>query len=215
MDASEFGALLTLATATSFTPGPNTTLSTALAANFGLRRAMRFVCAVPVGWTLLLTLCAAGVGALVLAVPLLRGAILAGGVAYLLWLAWRLAGSSKLSNANPSSLNVTFTRGVGLQFLNIKAWMLALSIVAGWIAGQPDALQRFWLVVPVLMAYAFASNLTYALIGSVLRGWLAGPLVNGQPTGRRLRWFNRGMALALVLTALWMLATGLGRTGGA
>ena len=114
-------------------------------------------------------------------------------------LAWRLAGSSTLSNANPSSLNVTFTRGVGLQFLNIKAWMLALSIVAGWIAGQPDALQRFWLVVPVLMAYAFASNLTYALIGSVLRGWLAGPLVNGQPTGRRLRWFNRGMALALVL----------------
>lgn len=215
MDASEFGALLTLATATSFTPGPNTTLSTALAANFGLRRAMRFVCAVPVGWTLLLTLCVAGVGALVLAVPLLRGAILAGGVAYLLWLAWRLAGSSTLSNADPSSLNVTFTRGVGLQFLNIKAWMLALSIVAGWIAGQPDALQRFWLVVPVLMAYAFASNLTYALIGSVLRGWLAGPLVNGQPTGRRLRWFNRGMALALVLTALWMLATGLGRTGGA
>lgn len=215
MDASEFGALLTLATATSFTPGPNTTLSTALAANFGLRRAMRFVCAVPVGWTLLLTLCAAGVGALVLAVPLLRGAILAGGVAYLLWLAWRLAGSSTLSNANPSSLNVTFTRGVGLQFLNIKAWMLALSIVAGWIAGQPNALQRFWLVVPVLMAYAFASNLTYALIGSILRGWLAGPLVNGQPTGRRLRWFNRGMALALVLTALWMLATGLGRTGGA
>ncbi len=215
MDASEFGALLTLATATSFTPGPNTTLSTALAANFGLRRAMRFVCAVPVGWTLLLTLCAAGVGALVLAVPLLRGAILAGGVAYLLWLAWRLAGSSTLSNVNPASLHVTFTRGVGLQFLNIKAWMLALSIVAGWIAGQPDALQRFWLVVPVLMAYAFASNLTYALIGSVLRGWLAGPLVNGQPTGRRLRWFNRGMALALVLTALWMLATGLGRTGGA
>lgn len=215
MDASEFGALLTLATATSFTPGPNTTLSTALAANFGLRRAMRFVCAVPVGWTLLLTLCTAGVGALVLAVPLLRGAILAGGVAYLVWLAWRLAGSSTLSSANPASLNVTFTRGVGLQFLNIKAWMLALSIVAGWIAGQPDALQRFWLVVPVLMAYAFASNLTYALVGSVLRGWLAGPLVNGQPTGLRLRWFNRGMALALVLTALWMLATGLGRTGGA
>ena len=215
MDATEFGALLTLATATSFTPGPNTTLSTALAANFGLRRAMRFVCAVPVGWTLLLTLCAAGVGALVLAVPLLRGAILAGGVAYLIWLAWRLAGSSTLSSANPASLNVTFARGVGLQFLNIKAWMLALSIVAGWIAGQPDALQRFWLVVPVLMAYAFASNLTYALVGSVLRGWLAGPLVNGQPTGQRLRWFNRGMALALVLTALWILATGLVRTGGA
>ena len=58
MTAAEFSALMLLSAATSFTPGPNTTLSTALAANFGLRRAMRFVCAVPVGWGLLFTLCA-------------------------------------------------------------------------------------------------------------------------------------------------------------
>jgi threonine/homoserine/homoserine lactone efflux protein len=212
LTAAEFGALLALATATSFTPGPNTTLSTALAANFGLRRALRFVLAVPVGWTLLLTLCAAGVGALVLAVPLLRGAILMGGVAYLLWLAWRLAGSQTLASASASSLNVTFVQGVGLQFLNIKAWMLALSIVAGWIAGQPDAWQRFGLVVPVMMFYAFSSNLAYALIGSVLRHWLAGPWVRGHPTGQRLRAFNRWMALALVLTAVWMSFSGLGAT---
>jgi len=210
MTASEFGALLALATATSFTPGPNTTLSTTLAANGGLRRAMRFVWAVPMGWALLLTLCAAGVGAVVLAVPVLRGGVLAGGVGYLLWLAWRLAGSSSLSPADPDRLHITFWRGVGLQFLNIKAWMLALSIVAGWIAGHADAVQRFWLVLPVLMAYAFASNLSYALAGSVLRHWLAGPLVDGRPSGRRLRAFNRVMALALVLTALWMGWTGLG-----
>ena len=72
MSASEWIALLTLATATTFTPGPNTTLSTALAAQGRLRRALPFVSAVPVGWTLLLALCTAGVGALVLAVPALR-----------------------------------------------------------------------------------------------------------------------------------------------
>ena len=33
MTASEFSALLVLATVSSFTPGPNTTLSTAMAAN--------------------------------------------------------------------------------------------------------------------------------------------------------------------------------------
>ena len=75
MTAAELSALLVLATATSFTPGPNTTLSTALAANRGLRGALHFVLAVPVGWGLLLTLCAGGVGSLVLAWPSLRGAI--------------------------------------------------------------------------------------------------------------------------------------------
>ena len=64
MTASEFSALLVLATATSFTPGPNTTLSTALAANFGLRHSLRFVCAVPVGWGLLLVSFASSLGAL-------------------------------------------------------------------------------------------------------------------------------------------------------
>ncbi|MDP3310040.1 MAG: LysE family transporter, partial [Polaromonas sp.] len=75
MNWQEFTALLVLATAMSFSPGPNTALSTALAANHGLRRAMPFVCAVPVGWGVLLSLCAFGLGALLLAIPLLGVAI--------------------------------------------------------------------------------------------------------------------------------------------
>lgn len=196
MTATELIALLTLSTATSFTPGPNTTLSTALAANFGLRRAMGFVCAVPVGWGLLFTLCATGLGALVVAVPLLRWGILLGGVAYLLWLAWKLGHSRSLTAADASRLNVSFLQGVMLQFLNIKAWMLALSVVAGWIAGREDATARTLSVLPLMLAFGFVSNLTYATVGSLLRSWLA--------QGHRLLVFNRVMATALVLTAAWM-----------
>ena len=53
LTSEELIALLVLSTASSFTPGPNTTLSTALAANLGFRRSLRFVLAVPVGWGLL------------------------------------------------------------------------------------------------------------------------------------------------------------------
>lgn len=210
MNATELTALLVLATATSFTPGPNTTLSTALAANGGLKHALRFICAVPVGWGLLLALSAAGLGALVVAQPLLRWAVLLGGVVYLLWLARRLWGSRTLVQASAEQLNVGFWQGVGLQFLNIKAWMLALSLVAGWVAGRPDALTRFAQVLPLMLLFAFFSNFTYAWVGSVLRHWLAGPEVNGVATGARLMVFNRIMAAALVLTALWMLLSGAG-----
>ncbi|MDP3132219.1 MAG: LysE family transporter, partial [Burkholderiaceae bacterium] len=177
MTDTELTALLILATATSFTPGPNTTLSTALAANRGLRGALHFVCAVPVGWGLLFALCAAGLGALVVAAPLLRWGILAGGLAYLLWLASRLARTRSLSQADSARLNVTFWQGVALQFLNIKAWMLALAVVAGWIAGRPDATVRTLQILPLMVAFGFFSNLLYALVGSLLRGWLAGPVV--------------------------------------
>lgn len=201
MNWQEFTALLVLATAMSFTPGPNTTLSTALAANHGLRRAMPFVCAVPVGWGALLGLCTLGLGALVLAVPLLSWAVKLIGVAYLLWLAFKLARSRQLNEADAARLGVTFWQGAALQFVNIKAWMLALAIVSGWIAGRTDPGLRFAVVLPVMLAYAFASNLSYALAGALLRDWLRGP----GGTGRRLLAFNRVMAGVLVLTALWML----------
>lgn len=196
MTAAELSALLILATASSFTPGPNTTLSTALAANRGLRGALHFVLAVPVGWGLLLTICAVGLGSLVMAAPALRWAIVLGGVAYLLWLAQRLWRSGQLSQADDARLDVSFVQGVLLQFLNIKAWMLALSIVAGWIAGRPDASSRFLQIFPLLLLFAFSSNLAYALIGSMLRHWLA--------QGQRLLAFNRLMATLLTATAFWI-----------
>ena len=201
MNWQEFTALLVLATAMSFSPGPNTTLSTALAANHGLRRAMPFVCAVPVGWGVLLSLCALGLGALLLAIPLLGLAIKLIGVVYLLWLASKIARSRQLSEADAEKMNVGFWQGAALQFVNIKAWMLALAIVSGWIAGRSDPGLRFAVVLPVMLAYAFASNLTYALAGSLLREWLSGPAGSGQ----RLVWFNRAMAAVLVATAIWML----------
>ena len=197
MNWSEFSALLLLATAATFTPGPNTTLATAIAANRGLRGSLRFVCSVPTGWALLVGLCGVGLGALVLAVPALRWGILLTGVGYMLWLALRLARSGHLNQANESQLDVSFLEGVGLQFLNIKAWMLALTVVAGWVAGHTDWGWRLvaW-VLPVMIAFGFSSNFTYAMIGSLLRNWLS--------QGKRLLWFNRIMSLALVLTAIWM-----------
>lgn len=202
---AEFSALLLLSTAASFTPGPNTTLSTALAANLGLRKSLRFVVAVPVGWGLLFTLCAGGLGAMVSALPWLRNAIQFTGIAYLLWLAYKLATANTLGEADASRLNITFGQGVALQFLNIKAWMLGLTVTAGWLAGRVDVLERFAVTLPLMLAFGFFSNLLYAAIGSLLRTWLSGPVVNGKVTGQRLRWFNRGMAAILVATAAWML----------
>jgi threonine/homoserine/homoserine lactone efflux protein len=202
MSAEELAALLSFATAMSFTPGPNTTLSTALGANLGLRRAMPFIVAVPAGWTLMMLLCGLGLAALVLAAPALRLAVKFGGIAYLLWMAWKLAAVRTLGEVNSKQLDVGFWQGVGLQFLNIKAWMLALALAAGWVTSagsQPAANpgERLAIVCAVMVGFALTSNFAYALAGSLLRGWLA--------QGRRLVVFNRGMAAVLVATAIWLI----------
>jgi threonine/homoserine/homoserine lactone efflux protein len=93
--------------------------------------------------------------------------------------------------------DIGFGKGVALQFVNIKAWMNALLISAGWVTVADPLWPRLALVLPLMMAYGLASNFTYALVGSSLRGWLS--------QGQRLLWFNRALGMVLVVTAAWML----------
>ena len=202
MSAAEVTALLLFCAAMSFSPGPNTMLSTAMATNHGLRRAMRFCVAVPTGWVLLMLCSGLGLGALVLGLPVLRWAVKAVGVGYMAWLAWKLSSASRMAQVDAARLDVTFWDGVGLQFLNIKAWMLALTLTAGWVVnagGKPSANpgERLAIICAVMVCFAFVSNFTYALAGSLLRNFLA--------RGRRLLWFNRALALVLAATACWMV----------
>ena len=56
--------------------------------------------------------------------------------------------------------------------------MLALTLTAGWVvnaAGQPatNPGQRLAIICAVMVVFAFTSNFAYALVGSLLREWLA------------------------------------------
>ena len=201
MSSAELTALLIFCTAMSFSPGPNTTLATALAANQGLKSALRFCIAVPTGWTLMMVGCGLGLGALVLGVPVLRWGVKLVGVGYMVWLAWKLANSGSMGLVDKSRLDVSFVTGAGLQFVNIKAWMLALTLTAGWVlnaAGQPSTnpMERLAIICVVMALFAFTSCFTYALAGSLLRDVLS--------RGKRLLWFNRAIAVVLLATAVWM-----------
>jgi threonine/homoserine/homoserine lactone efflux protein len=194
--AEQWLSLLTFTTLMSFTPGPNTMLSSALAANYGLRRALPFIVSVPVGWVLLLWLCAAGLGLMVKTNALIGGGIKFFGVSYMLWLAWKIYRSHTVADRS-DAMPVNFWQGAMLQFVNIKAWFGALTITSAWIVTAQDVTMRALMLTPVFMSFALVSNLTYALMGASLRSWLL--------IGKRLQVFNTILAMALVLTALWML----------
>ena len=200
MSEPELLALLALGLVGTFTPGPNNTLSAALAANHGLRHAWPFVCAVPCGWGLLLLACHAGLGVLVQQAPFARWVLLLFGASYLLWLAWRLARSDAWSNPTHQVLRVSFVQGVALQIINPKAWFLAITVASGWVVGFDQPVKRLLQVLPLFMGFGFVSNLAYAWAGAALRVWLQGP----DRSARRLRTFNRIMALGLLATVVWM-----------
>jgi threonine/homoserine/homoserine lactone efflux protein len=202
MSLPELVALFIFCAVMTLSPGPNTMLTTAIASNEGLRKAIPFTLAVPIGWLLILLITGLGIGTLVIQLPILRWFIQIAGCAYLLWLAYLLSRHRQLQTINSSKLKITFIKGVALQFLNIKVWLLTVTVTSTWIInaeGQTSINQydRLALACFVVMFFAFASNFSYALIGALVGNWLL--------QGKRLLIFNRILAALLAATAIWTL----------
>jgi len=195
LSMAQFLALVTLLAVGAFTPGPNTTVAAVTGANFGLRATLPHCIGVSVGFAGIIALCATGVGALILASPMLAAAIRVVGVLYLLWLALRIARSTSLAEKHVlKPMNVW--QSIAMQFANIKAWMMALAVAASYMDNAPSLGQRVLLVSTLFATFGFFSNGAYGVLGASLRQWLM--------QGNRVRWFNGVMGLALALTALWM-----------
>lgn len=199
LTVTQFAALLSLMTVGLFTPGPNTTIAAVTGANFGLRATLPHCIGVALGFASILALCAAGIGALIVASPVLATLVHLAGVAYLLWLAAKIGRSAALSDRQVMA-PLSVWQSVALQYANIKAWMLALAIAASYMSGAASPLQRGLLVCAVFGVFGFLSNGAYGAMGASLRQWLQ--------VGQRIRWFNRAMGLALAATALWVAFAG-------
>lgn len=199
LSTAQFLALVTLLAVGAFTPGPNTTIAAVTGANFGLRATLPHCVGVSFGFASIVALCTTGVGALILASPMLATVIHVVGVLYLLWLAYRIARSTSLAEKTMlKPMNVW--QSAALQYANIKAWMLALAVAASYMAGAPSPGQRVVLVSAIFALFGFFSNGAYGVLGASLRRWLM--------EGNRVRWFNGTMGLALALTAVWIAVAG-------
>ena len=200
---NEFIALIFFCAIMTFSPGPNTMLTTAIATNEGFRRTIPFALAVPIVWLVIMLASVFGIGALVTEIPSIRLGIKILGCTYLIWLALKLCKSKLLHEVNPARLNMGFAKGVAIQLLNIKVWLLAITIMGSWIIyaeGQPSPNpdERLMMACAVVMFFAFISNMTYALAGALFKTWLA--------TGKRLVIFNYILAALLIATAIWTLS---------
>jgi threonine/homoserine/homoserine lactone efflux protein len=114
--------------ASAATPGPNNVLLWASGATFGVRRTIPHVLGTAVGIGAMALGSAAGIAALVAAVPALGVAMRVVGSAYLLFLAWQIARSGSLT-AGSASRPMTLPEAAAFQLVNPKAWIFALGAV--------------------------------------------------------------------------------------
>ena len=192
-----FFALVVFAFVSSVTPGPNNLMLLASGVNFGFRRTVPHMAGIGFGFWLLLMAVGLGLGAMLAAFPSLHLALKVAGGAYLLYLAWRVATSRSMSSGGAGQGRpMTFLEAVAFQWVNPKAWVMAVTAMAIYTDPQRPLLT----VVLVAAAFAivnFPSVSVWAAFGVALRGFLADPV--------RLKWFNIAMGVLLAATLIPML----------
>ena len=202
MEPAQLGAFVVFSLVGSFTPGPNNTIATATAANFGFRAALPHIFGVPFGFSTMLALGSLGAVGLLLSLPTAAGAIKWAGIAYLVYLGWLLIRAARPTpDYAPGTLAarpLTFLESAVFQYVNPKAWMLATATGGTFMSGR-DVATRAALICMVFSATCIASLAVWAWMGAALRRWLR--------AGRRRWWFNMAMGLSLAATALWMAVT--------
>ncbi len=191
-----FFALIGFAFVTSVTPGPNNMMLLASGMNFGFRRTVPHMLGISIGHALMVFLVGLGLAGVFKAWPLALTVLKVASVAYMLWLAWKIANSGAPGEGRAKAVPMTFLQAAAFQWVNPKAWAMALGAVAAYVT-EPSV----WAYATVAGAFAcvnLPSVSIWAGAGQAVRRWLEGP---GQ-----LRAFNWTMAVLLVLS-LWPVIT--------
>lgn len=193
MDWAWFLAASGFAFAMAGTPGPNNTMVTASGANYGFRRTLPVAIGMGAGVAVIIFIVAA-VGGSVIAEPRVHLALKWLGIAYLLWLAWRIANAVPAGAVPDGSVQrpFGFFEGALLQLVNPKLWVMVAGAVVTYGKGPAGDL-----TVPAVFAVIFGgatlvSTVAWTGIGVGAARFLA--------RERSLRIFNRAMALLLVLS---------------
>ncbi|WP_339531355.1 LysE family translocator [Pseudomonas mucidolens] len=188
-------SMAAFALATSITPGPVNVVALSSGARFGFAASQKHVAGAALGFTLLLLLIGLGLHELLVRWPVLAQGIQWGGVAFLLYMAYKLAMDDGRLDAQGSAVAPSILYGAIMQWLNPKAWLACVAGM-GLFAAQGEA-TRVWQLAAVYLVVCYLSVACWAYVGTFLRRYL------GNARGMRL--FNRAMALLLVISVAYLL----------
>ncbi|TQV81622.1 LysE family translocator [Denitrobaculum tricleocarpae] len=198
MPVDSFLALLTFAFVSSISPGPNNVMLLASGVNFGFWRTVPHMFGIAAGFGSLLLCVGFGLGALLTSFPALSIVLKFLGGSYLLYLAWRIAMSRSIgeTGTETGSSPMTFVAAAAFQWVNPKAWMMAITAMTVYSNPNAPYLSVF-MIAAAFVVVNFPSVSTWVGFGTMLRSFLEDPV--------RLKWFNIAMGSLLALTIVPML----------
>lgn len=189
-------ALAAFAFVSSITPGPNNLMLMASGANFGFARTIPHMLGVGIGFTVMVACVGAGLMQFFDAWPMSYAILRVVSLAYLCWLAYRIARASAPEGPRQGATPMTFLQAAAFQWVNPKAWAMALTAITLYAPSRSAG--AILLVALVFGMVNLPSVASWAVAGRSIRRRLL-----DRPT--RLRAFNWTMAALLLLSTIPMI----------
>jgi threonine/homoserine/homoserine lactone efflux protein len=191
----ELGALVGFSFVSSVTPGPNNILLWASGAEFGFRRTIPHVIGTALGIGLMALLVAGGLGVVVTTFPQVALAMKVVGSAYLLYLAYQVAGARALERRDVSR-PLGLVQAATFQAINPKAWIFALGAITTFRPADRPILAGSILVAITMMVVVIPTAALWAGGGGVLSRFVSGE--------RAHRFVSLGLAALLAATVIYV-----------
>jgi len=183
-------ALAAFAFVAAITPGPNNLMLMTSGVKYGFGRTLPHLIGVILGFALMIAVVGFGLDLIFERFPIALPTMRVAGSLYMLWLALRIALAKPIGQVEPGGRPIGFLAAAGFQWVNPKAWVMALSALSTY-AGIVDDYSRSVLLTASLCALiAIPCSGAWALFGASLSRLLRDPRVT--------RPFNWTMAALLI-----------------
>lgn len=192
--------LVGFALVSAFSPGPNNLMLLSSGMNFGWRKSVPHILGIAIGFPVMIFGVGLGITQIFEAYPVSLVVMKVLSAVYLIYLAYKIASTrpagvdAEIKNTRP----LTFVQAAAFQWVNPKAWAMALTAISAYTIANNMLLSVF-IVIFVFLAVGMMSANTWTIIGLKLRIFLSNPVA--------FRAFNISCALILVAT-LYPVLTG-------
>ncbi|OPX27396.1 MAG: lysine transporter LysE [Campylobacteraceae bacterium 4484_166] len=184
------------ALATVLTPGPNNLMLLSSGLNFGFKRSLPHMAGIAFGFPFMVICVGLGIGVVFELFPFVYNILKIIGISYLFWMAWQIATNDNSINQEKykKSKPFTFMQSVLFQWVNPKAWIMAITSTATFTTSDENTFLQVFVIAFIYMLSGFLSTSSWTIGGVVLKKIIK--------DAKSLKIFNITMAVLIVASIL-------------
>lgn len=192
-------SIATFTLSTSISPGPNNIMLLSSGLTFGYKKTIPHMTGIILGFPIMVFLVGLGMGIIFEKFPDLLSVLKFAGILYLFWMAYKIANNSSTYeiDENSKSKPFTFIQSALFQWINPKAWIMAITSISLFITTNENNFFQVVIVASIYLLSAILSSNTWIFGGVVLKKF-----IKNESSVRKL---NIIMAILLIASVLPIL----------